>query len=315
MDISKYLINLDEEIVESQPIYSIGDAPVLSKGNISTIMGHAKVGKGFLITLLISDILKNDNNATILVCDTEQAKSHVIKAAKRVTQLLECEPNEIKDKLKVFTFRELSYTERIEAIETAIKKFNPILCIIDGVRDLVGDFNSPKESSELVSKLMKLSSECNNHICTIIHMNKSDSNARGHLGTELMNKSESVISIAKNNKIMKVSPGVCRNIDFPEFCIKINDAGLPEHCDPPIKSKKSEDLESLFNDILSEDTALNYTDLHTKIMEKCKIKKTAAENKIKNAIEQGIIIKDEKTKKYYISTEQTEQENSHSTDE
>mgnify|MGYP007001916110 CR=1 FL=1 len=35
------------------------------------------------------------------------------------------------------------------------------------------------------------------HIFTVLHENKIDNNVRGHIGTELQNKSETVISVRK----------------------------------------------------------------------------------------------------------------------
>ena len=315
IDINQYFIDLDEEIEEIEPIYSIEGVPVFSKGNISTIIGRQKAGKGFLNSLFISEILKDNENATVLICDTEQAKSHVIKAAKRIPRLLECETSDIKDRLKILKLRELPFGERMNVIEAAILEINPTFCVIDGARDLLGDINNSKESSELVGRLMKLSTDCNNHICVVLHMNKTDFNARGHLGTELLNKSETVISIMKDKrtKIMKVSPVDCRNIDFKEFFFKINNLGLPELCEPPIKPKNTDEIELLFDGLLPENVFLTYVDLHKKIMETCNIKKTAAENKIKAATEQGLISKN--AGRYYRAAEQEEQENFDFTDE
>jgi len=316
IDINDYLIDLDEEIVDIEAIYSIGDVPVFSKGNISVITGKQKAGKGFFISLSVSEILRNNEDETVLICDTEQAKFHVIKAAKRIPQLLECETSDIKDRLKVLKLRELSFEERTKVIEAAILELKPIFCVIDGVRDLLGDINNSKESSELVGKLMKLSTVCNNHICVILHTNKTNDNARGHLGTELLNKSETIVSITKDRitKIMKVSPVDSRNIDFKEFSFKVNDCGLPEFCEPPIKSKSTEKLESLFDELLPENVYLTHSDLQKKIMEKCNVKKTAAQNKIKEATEQGLIKKNNASS-YYRPTEQEEQEDLDFTDD
>ncbi len=46
------------------------------------------------------------------------------------------------------------------------------LVIIDGIRDLMYDINSPSESSELINLLMRWSSEYNLHIHTVLHLNK-----------------------------------------------------------------------------------------------------------------------------------------------
>jgi hypothetical protein len=80
----------------------------------------------------------------------------------------------------------------------------------------------------LVSKLIK--EELNISIVTVLHQNKSDTNARGHIGTELMNKSETVISVTKSEQDKEISivePVACRNIDFEPFGFEINEDGIP----------------------------------------------------------------------------------------
>ena len=75
------------------------------------------------------------------------------------------------------------------------------LVIIDGIRDLMYDINSPSESSELINLLMRWSSEYNLHIHTVLHLNKGDDNTRGHIGTELNNKAETVLQITKARRM------------------------------------------------------------------------------------------------------------------
>ncbi len=82
----------------------------------------------------------------------------------------------------------------------------------------------------IVSKLMKWTEELNISVCTVLHQNKSDTNARGHIGTELQNKSETVISVTKSEQdkdISIVEPVACRNIDFEPFGFEINEDGIP----------------------------------------------------------------------------------------
>lgn len=72
------------------------------------------------------------------------------------------------------------------------------LVIIDGIRDLMLDINNPREATLIVNYLMKWTEEFNLHIHTVIHQNKGDENARGHIGTEINNKSETVLRVEKD---------------------------------------------------------------------------------------------------------------------
>ncbi len=74
------------------------------------------------------------------------------------------------------------------------------LVIIDGIRDMVYDINSPSESTRIISKLMQWTDDRQIHIHTILHQNKGDENARGHIGTELNNKAETVLLVEKDKR-------------------------------------------------------------------------------------------------------------------
>ena len=68
-----------------------------------------------------------------------------------------------------------------------------------------------------------------------MHQNKGDLNARGHLGTELVNKSETVLAIEKkeSSDISVVSAIQCRNKEPEPFAFKIDEEGIPFKVDVP----------------------------------------------------------------------------------
>ncbi len=96
---------------------------------------------------------------------------------------------------------------------------------------MVYDINSPGESTRIISKLMQWTDDRQIHIHTILHQNKGDENARGHIGTELNNKAETVLLVEKdksNGDISNVSAMHIRAMDFEPFAFRINDNALPE---------------------------------------------------------------------------------------
>ena len=69
------------------------------------------------------------------------------------------------------------------------------------------------------------------NIHTVLHLNKGDDNTRGHLGTELNNKAETVLQITKDDferDISSVAAMHIRDRDFEPFAFRINADGLPE---------------------------------------------------------------------------------------
>ena len=105
------------------------------------------------------------------------------------------------------------------------------LVITDGIHDLILDINSPREATQIVNYLIKWTEEYNLHIHTIIHQNKGDENARGHIGTEINNKSETVLKADKgkhNESVSTVEAVYIRDITLPSFAYQINSLALPE---------------------------------------------------------------------------------------
>ena len=78
---------------------------------------------------------------------------------------------------------------------------------------------------------MRWSSQYKLHIHTVLHLNKGDDNVRGHIGTELNHKAETILQIVQNcndSDISEVRASLIRDRLFPPFAFRINDEGLPE---------------------------------------------------------------------------------------
>ncbi len=209
-------------------------------GNFSLVIGKAKSRKSFFISIALAACLKNGivldklkgnlagNNNEILYFDTEQGKYHVYQALNRVCRL----SNIFKPtKLKVYGLRKYTPEERMLLIESAIYSTDNLgFVVIDGIRDLINSINDEGQATMIATKLLKWTEERNIHILCVLHMNKGDSNARGHLGTDLQNKAESVLSIKKDDKQKEysiVEEEYCRDKDFKPFAFSINADNLP----------------------------------------------------------------------------------------
>ena len=137
--------------------------------------------------------------------------------------------------LEFLVLRKYTPEERIAIVREAIYRTENVgLVIIDGIRDMVYDINSSGESTRIISLLMTWTGERNIHIHTILHQNKGDENARGHIGTELSNKAETVLQVEKDSKnpdISTVKTAHIRAVDFEPFAFRINEEALPELLD------------------------------------------------------------------------------------
>ncbi len=307
---AKSLIIDPSKEVEAPPIILSFDtersSTICTLGNFSLLMGKAKSRKTFLITALAAAAISDecsisglvgsmpDDRRTILF-DTEQASYHVHRTVKRIcTQARNSNP----DNFIAYGLRPLTPAERVEVIEHVIQTTErPGIVIIDGIRDLLTmGINNEEEATEIISKILKWTHEYHIHIMLVLHQNKNDMNARGHIGTEAMNKAETVLSVSKdarNNEISIVTPEYCRDIEFEPFAFLINSDGLPELT---IMSEHGSNILDKITDnlkhILPGMVTLQYTKLVNEYMEIGGCANRTAKGHISRALKAGILKKD-----------------------
>ena len=177
-----------------------------------------------------SGLDKIDRNL-IIWFDTEQGEYDSHKTIKRIEKM----SGNIEN-LKAFSLRPFSPHERCQIIEYAFKIWGDkiVFCVIDGIADLANGINDEDEATRVTTMLLRLSNLNNCHISTVIHQNKNDNFATGHLGSAIMKKAEIIISVAKNQtdrRLAEVNCDMSRGIDFEPFVFTISDEGLPEVMD------------------------------------------------------------------------------------
>lgn len=298
-------------------------------GNFSAIIGKAKSRKSFLINIAVSsatksglvlDLIRSDisHQPQVIYFDTEQSKYHVQLALKRI-----CKQINIDDphNLTVYGLRKYEPKERLALIEHAIyNNENVGFVVIDGIKDLITSINDEEQATMIVSKLLKWTEERNIHIVTVLHQNKSDTNARGHVGTELINKAETVLSVTKaegNNDISIVEPQQCRNKEPETFAFEIME-GLPvlaQNWEVRTTTKSNKiDVSNISDDLLfkllevvfSKGESFGYAELiiQLKIVISKEMGKSFGDNKIKELItisrNEGFIIQESNKGKYTL---------------
>lgn len=212
-------------------------------GNFSASTGKAKSKKTFNVSAIVAAALTNgeclgysaefpDDKRTVLYFDTEQSPYHCQKVIRRAIELAGLPTDKHPDNLFFSQLRAQVPDTRLEIIDRAIATTpNVGLVVIDGIRDLMFDINNATESSRLINKLMEWTDNNQIHIHTVLHLNKSDDNVRGHVGTELNNKAETVLQVSKSatdDEVTEVSASCIRAMDFSPFAFRVNDNGLPE---------------------------------------------------------------------------------------
>ena len=112
-------------------------------------------------------------------------------------------------------------------IADAVEAEKPDIVFIDGVRDLLQDFNSLDQSNDLIQWLLSLTAEYGCTIVSVLHQNKAkdDGNMRGHLGTELLNKLTDCFEVSKKYGKFLVTCTDSRNVPCGDLAFSINGEG------------------------------------------------------------------------------------------
>jgi hypothetical protein len=215
---------------------------VFTLGNFSAIIGKAKSKKTYLLSAISASIigkklmwdkfqggLETDKDL-VLYFDTEQGDWDSWNVVRRIAMMA---GQSYQDKFKAFNLRRFSPVERCKIIEFALLMHGDEagFVVIDGIADLANAINDEDEASRVVSLLLRWTKDYQCHIATVIHQNKNDNFATGHLGSAIMKKCEIIISVTKDpadNYKSIVACDFTRGLDFKPFSLVINHEGLPE---------------------------------------------------------------------------------------
>jgi len=230
----------------------------------------------------------------VMVFDTEQGAYWAHVAYKRILKALDIDN---PTNLEYYNLQQYAPTERLAIIGAAISGRDDIsLVAIDGIRDLISSINDENQATDVTTQILKWCATRQIHVCCILHQNKNDFNARGHIGTELINKAESVISVTKekDESVSTVKQEFCRDMDFRPFSFRIDDEGLPqltEIAEAP-RSTQGDRRREMFTFILKDKGKVRHAWLVDQYMEASGYKERAARNHIMNGLMEGYIFKD-----------------------
>lgn len=242
-----HFVDLSEDL-KPQPIaISIGTNnkgyPITfgSYGDFSTIAGLSKAKKSFLKSMITAGYIGGNANLFtqfrghqqsgkyVIDIDTEQSKYHSQRAFRRVMDMV----GNNYEYYKPFSLRKLSPNDRLGFVDWIFTKSdyknNIGLMLIDGIADLINDVNSVEESTMLVQKLMTWTDISQCHIITNIHLNPGTEKPKGHLGSFILQKAETIARVKKETDLISsVYADYARNQAFEDFQFMLTDDGLPK---------------------------------------------------------------------------------------
>ena len=201
-----------------------GKYGIIARANLHTLQGTKKAGKSAAGLALIVAALKGDfigitasrEDLAVLWIDTEQDKNTLRKKAKAVLSMagLDTPP----DRLKIVTLRGYGGpADALAATLQAIEENAADFVFLDGVVDLCQAFNDEEKSRDVVRQLEAHAEKYGAAILGLIHTNKKDNEARGHLGAIMVQKSAEIYQVDKEGDTAKVTQPFSRFAPVPPF--------------------------------------------------------------------------------------------------
>lgn len=304
--LSPHMISLTSDYPEIDFLLEKEGIGLLSIGDIAVLKGKAKAGKTTALTCLIAAVLNGEylnlksrkRNASALYIDTEQNMKNTSILARKVHALCGFDCTEDHPRFHALNFRSEGPAERCNLTTQAVKYFKPDLLVIDGVKDLIegSDINDPKASGQTLQYLMSLTKDFDLALLTTLHVNKADNNLRGHIGSEILNKSSECWEVKKNGETFESEQTESRNEPVSGFSFILNEERLPvavvHNPKKSVSEIKEDEIRERMKQCLPAGEKLRYNDLKVKYLGAAGCSGTTAENHISKASAAGYLKKD-----------------------
>lgn len=320
--LEEHLISFSTEYPPEVCLLEVDGVPFFARGDIHAIKAKQKQGKTNAIAIMVAAILCGQwgrlhavmSNARIMVIDTEQKGADAQQIYARVFDLAGLPREDQHDRFRYFGLRSLSQEDKLRFVRQAILRYQPDIVFIDGVVDLMGNFNEVEDSKLIIEELMRLSTAevvgKEVAVVCVLHVNKAedDHNMRGHAGTMLSQKAGTVLEVIKKGGIMTVSCSDARHQEMPAWSFRFNTEGQIVDADAEVQQilqQKTEDRQAaaqqriedrreerytIIRQILeAEGGKTSRTYLKMKLREKTRLGDSSVNSLIKEAISNGII--------------------------
>ena len=249
------------------PRYTLqrGDVKFANVGDLHIISGKPGNGKTGLMTMLMAAILSGEYGKTryalkaerpepiVLYVDTEQGKDDTIALKNRVCVMAGMDYKVAHNNFIVLRLRDTeSEIDRWRKILKAIYMVKPTDIFLDGMLDLVKDYNDQVECQPIIRKSMMLATHYDTSLWMVLHENPMVSKLVGTLGSIAQRKVAEIFSVVKikqcdlkPNEVNPSMPAIyfCVNQEkargkdvdkwYYQFRAKDSGWGIPEEVEKP----------------------------------------------------------------------------------
>ena len=236
LNFQDYIVDFTKPAPRPDFLLEIDGVGIMPAGGITAVTGRAKQGKTQFLAAIVACLLsgrdfgrmkRRQAPGKILWVDTEQSAYNICNTIGRVYNLAGIPQGEASSLhgLTVLQVRQLEPDQRRDVIAAAITSIAHDVLIIDGIRDLMHDFNDITQSGQMLTWLAgAINSRPGMRIAVVLHTNPGGDKMRGHLGTEIENKLNDKFTCSKSNGVFSVSHE-CRDREILTpfvFCIDEN---------------------------------------------------------------------------------------------
>ena len=194
------------------PRYTLqrGDVKFANVGDLHIISGKPGNGKTGLMTMLMAAILSGEYGKTryalkaerpepiVLYVDTEQGKDDTIALKNRVCVMAGMDYKVAHNNFIVLRLRDTeSEIDRWRKILKAIYMVKPTDIFLDGMLDLVKDYNDQVECQPIIRKSMMLATHYDSSLWMVLHENPMVNKLVGTLGSIAQRKVTEIFSVVK----------------------------------------------------------------------------------------------------------------------
>jgi hypothetical protein len=271
-----------------------------------------KAGKSTFICAMISSVFNTydiftmklqtpPNRAKVCLIDTESSDYDFYRTINKIKGFAEI--NDLPLYFDAFQVREDSSNAIKQMIERYLElNLDCSILIVDGLLDLLVNYNDEKESSLLTSWLKKITKHYNILLISVLHQSKSNLATTGHIGSASDRFAQSTLDITKDkekNTYVLSSRFMRSDSDFEPITL-MNFNGLFQQIEtdkPKNTGKKANDLDEIESKRLLHQIVtmpMSYNDISSEIIERTATSKGYAKNLIKLWISKNYIVKDNK---------------------
>ena len=293
-------------------IFTIQDKHIGSLQNFIIFSGLPKAGKSTFICAMISSVFNTydifsmklhtpHNRAKICLIDTESSDYDFYRTINKIKGFADI--NDLPPNFDAFQVRE----DSSNAIKQMIERYLELnrdcaILIVDGLLDLLVNYNDEKESSLLTKWLKKITKHYNILLISVLHQSKSNLATTGHIGSASDRFAQSTLDITKDkdkNTYVLSSRFMRSDSDFEPITL-MNFNGLFQQIETEKQKntgKKASDIDEIESKRLLHQIItmpMPYSDISSEIIERTATSKAFAKNLIKLWISKNYIVKDNK---------------------